>query len=124
MGSRYDIVAGIDNHGYEALMIGAVGWVAGLVVAFPSETSAICELIRQERHAEALAIYRWFRPFHDLDLDVSTSVVQQIKLAEVHAFGSNERVRGPRLPLSSEHRARVETIIKAGIATRPDLPAF
>ncbi len=122
VGDRYDVFTGVDNLGYEALMMGAVGWVAGLVVAFPRETVAIYELIRQGRHAEALVIYRWFRPL--LDLDVSTFLVQQIKLAEVHAIGSNERVRAPRLPLSGEHRTRVEKTIKAAIATRPDLPAF
>ncbi|WP_347311896.1 dihydrodipicolinate synthase family protein [Defluviimonas sp. SAOS-178_SWC] len=122
VGDRYDVFTGVDNLGYEALMMGAIGWVAGLVVAFPRETVAIYELIRQGRHAEALAIYRWFRPL--LDLDVSTYLVQQIKLAEVHAIGSNERVRAPRLPLSGEHRARVETIITKAIASRPALPAF
>ena len=120
VGDRFDVFTGVDNLAYEALVMGAVGWVAGLVTAFPRETVVIYELIRQGRLAEALSIYRWFRPL--LDLDVSTYLVQQIKLAEVHAIGSNDRVRAPRLSLSGEHRARVEAIVKDAIAARPDLP--
>jgi 4-hydroxy-tetrahydrodipicolinate synthase len=70
--------------------------------------------------AEALSIYRWFRPL--LDLDVSTNLVQNIKLAEVHAIKSNERVRMPRQPLAGAERIRVEKIIKDALATRPVLP--
>ncbi|WP_367161427.1 dihydrodipicolinate synthase family protein, partial [Mesorhizobium sp.] len=71
---------GVDNLAFEALSVGAIGWVAGLVTAFPRETVAIYQLIRQGRREEALAIYRWFRPL--LDLDVSSYLVQNIKLAE------------------------------------------
>ena len=55
---------------------------------------------------EALEIYRWFRPL--LDLDVSTYLVQNIKLAEVHEIGTNDRVRLPRQPLraSAAHGCR------------------
>lgn len=120
-GDRYDIFTGVDNLAYEALALGAVGWVAGLVVAFPEETVAIYRLMKAKRYDEALAIYRWFRPL--LDLDVSTYLVQNIKLAEVHALGSNDRCRMPRMPLSGERRAKVEKIIRDAIACRPALPA-
>jgi len=119
-GSRYALFTGVDNLAFEALAVGAVGWVAGLVLAFPRETVAIFRLMRAGRQAEALAIYRWFRPL--LDLDVSTYLVQNIKLAEALAIGSNERVRAPRMPLEGEQRARAERIIHAAIATRPQLP--
>ena len=79
---------------------------------------AIYQLMKQGRRDEALAIYRWFRPL--LDLDVSTYLVQNIKLAEVLAIGTNDRVRMPRLPLSGERRAAVEKIVRDAIATRPD----
>jgi 1-pyrroline-4-hydroxy-2-carboxylate deaminase len=116
-GDRYDLFTGVDNLAFEALSVGAVGWVAGLVTAFPRETVAIYQLMRQGRRDEALAIYRWFRPL--LDLDVSTYLVQNIKLAEVHAIGTNDRVRMPRQPLSGEVRARAEATIKAALASRP-----
>ena len=57
-----------------------------------------------------------------LDLDVSTYLVQNIKLAEVHAIGSNDRVRMPRQPLSGERREAVEKVIADAIAARPVLP--
>lgn len=121
-GNRYDLFTGVDNLAFEALAVGAVGWVAGLVVAFPKETVAIYRLMREGRSAEALAIYRWFRPL--LDLDVSTYLVQNIKFAEALAIGSNERVRAPRLPLEGEQRARAERIVRAAIESRPQLPTF
>ena len=121
-GDRFDLFTGVDNLAFEALSVGAVGWVAGLVTAFPRETVAIYQLMKQGRREEALAIYRWFRPL--LDLDVSTYLVQNIKLAEVHAIGSNERVRAPRMPLSGERRAAVEKVILDALAKRPELSSF
>ena len=119
-GDRFDLFTGVDNLAFEALSVGAIGWVAGLVTAFPSETVAIYRLMRAGRRDEALAIYRWFRPL--LDLDVSTYLVQNIKLAEVLAIGTNDRVRMPRQPLSGERRAMVEKVVRDALATRPELP--
>lgn len=120
LGDRYDLFTGVDNLAFEALAVGAVGWVAGLVVAFPAETVAIYRLMQVGRTAEALALYRWFRPL--LDLDVSTYLVQNIKLAEVLAIGSNDRVRGPRQPLTGQRRAEVERVVRDALACRPVLP--
>lgn len=118
---RMAVFTGVDNYAFEALAVGAVGWIAGLVTAFPKETVAIYRLMMAKRYDEALAIYQWFRPL--LDLDVSTYLVQNIKLAEALEIGTNERVRLPRKPLSGELRAKVEATIRHAIATRPELPA-
>jgi len=119
-GDRFDLFTGVDNLAFEALSVGAVGWVAGLVVAFPKETVAIYQLMKQGRREEALAIYRWFRPL--LDLDVSTYLVQNIKLVEVLAIGTNDRVRMPRQPLVGERRKAAEKIVKDALVNRPALP--
>ncbi len=121
-GTRWDLFTGVDNLAFEALSVGAIGWVAGLVTAFPRETVAIYQSMQQGRREEALAIYRWFRPL--LDLDVSTYLVQNIKLAEVHAIGTNDRVRMPRAPLAGKRRKEVEKIILDAIAVRPKLPGL
>jgi dihydrodipicolinate synthase/N-acetylneuraminate lyase len=121
-GDRFDLFTGVDNLAFEALSVGCIGWVAGLVTAFPRETVAIYQLMKQGRRDEALSIYRWFRPL--LDLDVSTYLVQNIKLAEVHAIGTNDRVRMPRMPLSGDRRKAAEKIITDALAVRPTLPAF
>ena len=117
-GSRFDLFTGVDNLAYEALAVGAVGWVAGLVVAFPKETVRIYQLMRAGRNAEALEIYRWFRPL--LDLDVSTYLVQNIKLAEAIAIGTTEHVRRPRKALTGEVRTKAEKIIRDAIAAKED----
>ncbi|MBV9065570.1 MAG: dihydrodipicolinate synthase family protein [Methylobacteriaceae bacterium] len=121
LGDRYAVLTGVDNLAFEALAVGARGWVAGLVCAFPEETVAIYRLMKAGRYDEALAIYRWFRPL--LDLDVSTYLVQNIKLAEAIAIGSTEHVRAPRKPLSGKRRAEVEALVHAAIRRRTFLPA-
>jgi len=119
-GDRYRIFCGIDNLALEALVLGAHGWLAGLVCAFPRETVAVYKLQQAGRLDEAVQIYRWFKPL--LDLDISTKLVQNIKLAESMAGVGNEHVRAPRLPLAGEERKRVVCIIERALATRPELP--
>lgn len=121
-GDRFDVFTGVDNLAFEALAVGAVGWVAGLVTAFPRETVVIYQLMKQGRREEALALYRWFRPL--LDLDVSTYLVQNIKLAEVLAIGSNDRVRMPRQPLAGARREHVEKVVRGALAVRPAIPVL
>lgn len=120
MGDRYRIFCGVDNLALEALMMGADGWVAGLVDAFPEETVAIYQLYKAGRIEEAREIYRWFVPL--LELDVSTRLVQNIKLAEAKVGLGTEHVRAPRLPLVGEERAHVEAVIDAALKRRPSLP--
>ena len=76
-GDRFKILGGVDPLALESLTLGADGWVAGLVCAFPKETVAIYQLIKNGRHEEALKIYRWFFPL--LELDISPKLVQYIK---------------------------------------------
>ncbi|WGK66224.1 dihydrodipicolinate synthase family protein [Croceiramulus getboli] len=119
-GDRLKIMTGVDTLALESLLMGADGWIAGLVDAFPAETVAIYELQRAGRYEEALAIYRWFLPL--LELDISPQLVQNIKLAEVQTGIGSEYVRAPRLPLEGEERERVLQIINDEIKTRPSLP--
>eukprot|EP01137_Pigoraptor_chileana_P010441 Opistho-2@60094 len=66
-GDRYSILCGVDTIAMEQLVMGADGWVAGLVCAFPEETVAIYTLVKAGRLAEARSIYRWFIPLLELD---------------------------------------------------------
>jgi 1-pyrroline-4-hydroxy-2-carboxylate deaminase len=120
VGDRYAILCGVDNLALEAMLMGAHGWVAGLVCAFPHETVAIYKLFKAGRIEEARAIYRWFAPL--LALDVSAKLVQNIKLAEAIVGLGTEPVRPPRLPLAGDERRAVETLIRRSIETRPALP--
>ena len=121
-GDRLAILCGVDTLALESLLIGADGWVAGLVCAFPAETVAVYELARAGRTSEAIAIYRWFLPL--LELDINTKLVQNIKLAEVATGIGTEMVREPRLPLTGEERARVLDIIARALSSRPQLPKY
>ena len=121
-GDRYKILAGVDTLALESLMMGADGWVAGLVCAFPKETVAIYELYKAGRTKEAIEIYRWFLPL--LELDTTSKLVQNIKLAEVATGIGTEKVREPRLPLIGEERENVIEIIEKSLKTRPKLPNY
>jgi len=121
-GERLKILTGVDPIATEALIMGAHGWVAGLVCAFPAETVAIYRLVKAGRIEEALEIHRWFLPM--LELDIHPKLVQYIKLAEAEAGLGTEYVRAPRLTLVGDERDRVLATIREGIATRPALPEY
>ncbi|MEO5947265.1 MAG: dihydrodipicolinate synthase family protein [Chitinophagaceae bacterium] len=118
-GDRFKILCGVDTIAMEELCLGADGWVAGLVCAFPAETVAIYKLVKAGKIAEATSIYRWFMPL--LELDIHPKLVQYIKLAEAQVGIGSEFVRAPRLVLEGEERERVLKIINDGIAARPSL---
>jgi 1-pyrroline-4-hydroxy-2-carboxylate deaminase len=121
-GNRIKILCGVDTLAMEELCMGADGWIAGLVCAFPAETVAIYRLVKAGRLEDALKIYRWFMPL--LELDIHTKLVQYIKLAEQQTGIGSEWVRAPRLTLSGAERERVLKIINDGIASRPSLPDY
>jgi len=118
-GDRLKILCGVDTLALEELVLGADGWVAGLVCAFPAETVRIFQLVKAGKIAEALSIYRWFLPL--LELDLHPKLVQYIKLAEQEAGIGSEYVRAPRLTLEGAERTRILKIIQDGIAKRPKL---
>lgn len=121
-GDRLKTLCGVDTLALESLLMGAEGWVAGLVCAFPRETVAIYKLAKAGKVDEAVSIYRWFMPL--LELDISPQLVQNIKLAEVATGIGTENVRPPRLPLAGSERERVLKIIGEGMANRPTLPDY
>ena len=118
-GDRIKILCGVDTLAMEELCLGADGWVAGLVCAFPKETVAIYNLVKAGKIEEAAKIYRWFMPL--LELDIHPKLVQYIKLAETQAGIGSENVRAPRLALIGKEREEILKIINDGIATRPKL---
>jgi len=121
-GERYKILCGVDTLALESMVLGADGWVAGLVCAFPKETVAIYKLVKSGKLTEALAIYRWFLPL--LELDIHTKLVQNIKLAEVATGIGTEFVREPRLPLVGEERKKVLGIIQNSLKSRPNVDKY
>ena len=116
-GDRFKILCGVDTLAMEELCLGADGWVAGLVCAFPKETVAIYNLVKDGKIAEATKIYRWFMP--QLELYIHPKLVQYIKLAAQQTGIGSEYVRAPRLMLEGEERERILKIINDGIVKRP-----
>ena len=116
-GDRFQILCGVDTIAMEALLMGANGWVAGLVDAFPEETVAIYSYCKQGELEKARSIFSWFLPL--LELDISPQLVQNIKLCELATGMGTGHVRPPRLPLKGAELERVRSIIKTALDNRP-----
>ena len=121
-GERYILFAGVDDLALEAILMGAVGWVSGLVNAFPRENWLLWELAQRNLLTEAREIYRLYMPLLHLDTDIK--LVQYIKLAQSECGFGSELTRAPRLSLVGEERERILNIIRQGIANRPNLDAY
>ena len=116
-GERYLLMCGVDDLVLESVMLGAVGWVSGLVNAFPAENKLLWDLAIQGKYAEALKIYRWYTPL--LHLDTHVKLVQYIKLAAAETGFGTETVRAPRLPLVGKEREDILALVRHAIRTRP-----
>ena len=116
-GDRYILFCGVDDLVLESLLLGATGWVSGLVNAFPAENRLLWDLATAGRWNEAREVYRWYTPL--LHLDTHVKLVQYIKLAQQECGLGSETVRAPRLPLVGDERERVLAIVRRGIASRP-----
>lgn len=117
-GDRYLLFCGVDDLVLESLMLGATGWVSGLVNAFPAENRLLWDLAAAGNYADALRVYRWYTPL--LHLDTHVKLVQYIKLATAECGYGSELTRAPRLPLIEPERGRILQVIRQAIATRPD----
>jgi 4-hydroxy-tetrahydrodipicolinate synthase len=116
-GDRYRLFCGVDDLVLESLLLGAAGWVSGLVNAFPEENRLLWDLATAGRYEEAVRVYRWYTPV--LHLDTHVKLVQYIKLAMAETGTGTETVRAPRLPLAGREREEVLAVIRRAIETRP-----
>jgi len=116
-GDRYLLFCGVDDLVLESIVLGAVGWVSGLVNAFPAENRLLWDLAAAGNYSEAVAVYRWYTPL--LHLDTHPKLVQYIKLAVQECGLGSETVRRPRLVLEGQERERILKVIRTAIRTRP-----
>jgi dihydrodipicolinate synthase/N-acetylneuraminate lyase len=116
LAARIAIFVGVDDLIVEAVDAGAVGWIAGLVNAFPHESVELFDLAEHGDREAALRLYAWFRPL--LELDTVPKFVQLIKLVQAEVGRGSERVRPPRLPLADDERAATLRLIGDRLASR------
>jgi len=121
VGNRYILFGGVDDLVLESILLGAEGWISGLVNAFPEENRALWDLAMAGKWEEARELYRWYTPL--LHLDTKIKLVQYIKLAMQETGLGSEMVRVPRLPIEGAEREEILGIIRKAIATRPALAA-
>ncbi len=116
---RLKIFVGVDDVLVEGVNAGAIGWIAGLVNAFPAESVALFELARAGKHAEAFALYRWFLPL--LRMDTVPKFVQLIKWVQGETGTGSQTVRPPRLILTGAELAKAQAVLKTALASRPSI---
>jgi 1-pyrroline-4-hydroxy-2-carboxylate deaminase len=118
-GDRYTLFCGVDDLLLESMLLGAVGWVSGLVNVFPKESVRLWELVSKGDWERAKAIYRWFMP--TLHLDTSPKLVQMIKLGQKIVGNGSAVTRPPRLALEGDELKRVTRLYEEAISNRPTL---
>jgi len=119
LGDRLEIFVGVDDAIVEAISVGATGWIAGLVNAFPKESVELFDLAINGEHEKAFELYRWFLPL--LRMDTVPKFVQLIKLAQSEAGMGNSRVRPPRLELVGEELKGARNIVRQALQNRPQM---
>jgi len=117
LGDRLVLLVGMDDAIVEGLSMGAKGWIAGLVNAYPKESVQLFELARDGGYPAAKALYDWFLPL--LRLDTVPKFVQLIKLVQEKVGLGSERVRAPRLVVDGAEREAALRVIDHAIATHP-----
>jgi dihydrodipicolinate synthase/N-acetylneuraminate lyase len=117
-GDRLKLFVGVDDAIVEGIAAGAVGWVAGLVNAFPAESVALFKAAIEGRQEEALALYRWFLPL--LRMDTVPKFVQLIKQVQQETGTGNARVRPPRLEVIGQELEETRAAVKIALAHRPE----
>lgn len=115
-GRRLDILVGMDDAIVEGVYAGAVGWVAGLVNAFPVESVALFDLASRGDKAGAHALYTWFLPL--LRLDTVPKFVQLIKWVQAEVGRGTPFVRAPRLELAGADLAEVKAVLGKALKDR------
>jgi dihydrodipicolinate synthase/N-acetylneuraminate lyase len=119
LGDRLEIFVGVDDAIVEAISVGATGWIAGLVNAFPRESVELFDLAINGEHEKAFEMYRWFLPL--LRMDTVPKFVQLIKLAQSEVGMGNSRVRPPRLQLVGEELNDAHNVIRQALQNRPQM---
>ena len=117
VGDRLAIFVGVDDAIVEAIAVGAVGWVAGLVNALPEESVDLFNYAMNGEREKAIELYNWFLPL--LRMDTVAKFVQLIKLVQQEVGMGNERVRPPRLELAGAEREEALRVIRHALANRP-----
>ncbi|HZN08311.1 MAG TPA: dihydrodipicolinate synthase family protein [Pyrinomonadaceae bacterium] len=113
LGDRLAIFVGVDDAIVEAIAVGAVGWIAGLVNALPKESVDLFNYAMNGEREKAIALYNWFLPL--LRMDTVPKFVQLIKLVQQEVGMGNARVRPPRLELVGEELEDAKRIIREAI---------
>jgi dihydrodipicolinate synthase/N-acetylneuraminate lyase len=119
LGDRIRICMGVDDALVEGAALGAVGWVAGLVNAFPAESVKLLELAQAGKLDEAFPLYAWFLPL--LRMDTVPKFVQLIKWVQEQMGVGSARVRSPRLELVGAELQTAQAVFSKAMADRPSV---
>ena len=118
-GDRLQVFVGVDDAIVEGIDAGAVGWVAGLVNAFPAESVALFNWAISGKREDAFALYRWFLPL--LRMDTVPKFVQLIHQVQQETGTGNARVRPPRLQVTGAELEETHAIVLDALRNAPQV---
>ncbi len=116
-GDRLQIFVGVDDAIVEGIAAGAVGWVAGLVNAYPAESVALFDAARAGKWEQAFELYRWFLPL--LRMDTVPKFIQLIKQVQQETGTGCARVRPPRLEIVGPELEETRRVVKQALQNPP-----
>jgi dihydrodipicolinate synthase/N-acetylneuraminate lyase len=119
VGDRLKILVGVDDAIVEGMDAGAVGWVAGLVNAFPAESVALFDAAMLGEREKAFELYRWFLPM--LRMDTVPKFVQLIKQVQQEIGVGSAQVRPPRMEVVGAELETARAEVQRALATRPSV---
>jgi 1-pyrroline-4-hydroxy-2-carboxylate deaminase len=108
------VVCGCDDVLLESVVVGATGWIAGFVNAFPEQSVRLYRLVLDGDLDAAVPLYREMLPI--LRWDAEPRFVQAIKLAQEEVGRYGGPVRLPRLPLPDDQADLVREQTKRAVA--------
>ncbi len=108
------VICGCDDVLLESVAVGARGWIAGFVNAFPEQSVELYDMVLGGDVAGALPLYREMLPI--LRWDADPRFVQAIKLGQEEAGRYAGPCRLPRLPLSPTDETQVRADARRALA--------
>lgn len=119
LADRLRVLVGVDDAIVESIGAGAVGWIAGLVNAFPAESVALFNYATAGKKDETFALYRWFLPL--LRMDTVPKFVQLIHQVQEETGTGNARVRSPRYAVVGAELEETRRVLAEALAHRPSV---
>jgi 4-hydroxy-tetrahydrodipicolinate synthase len=110
---RYDFLCGCDGSLVAHMLIGGCGTVSFMGVPFPKETRAICDLVLEGRHAEAMeAQYRLLRIRNVLKLAPNSAAYMYAQRFTGGPLARNTRMPAEMISVDEDVKRQIDALMQ------------